>query len=76
MEDKIKVYVKINDNNEIIDICSSIFITDYSDWIYVDEGMGDKYAHAQGHYLDNSLTNEDGVYNYHYKNNKIVYVGE
>ena len=29
-----------------------------------DEGEGDRYAHAQGNYLDKPLTEEDGTHNY------------
>ena len=72
MEEKIKVYIKTNDYDEITDINSSIFIEDLSDWIEVDEGFGDKYAHAQGHYLDEPLLYSIGSYNYVYKDNVIV----
>lgn len=66
-EEPIKVYIKINANNDIIDVGSSIFITDPSGWILIDQGYGDKYAHAQSHYFDKPLQNETGSYNYKYK---------
>ena len=72
MEDLIKVYIKADDNNNIIDINSSIFITDLTDWIEVDSGAGDKYAHAQGHYFNKPLINENGVYNYKYIDGVII----
>lgn len=72
IEEKVKVYIKINRNNEIIDIGSSDFIRDYTGWIYIDEGIGDKYRHAQNHYLDNPLINDEGEYNYKYENGKII----
>lgn len=59
-----KVYVKINDNNEIIEINSNVFIKDTTGWIKIDEGFGDKYAHAQGNYFDKPIVNRDGTYNY------------
>ena len=68
----IKVYAKVNENNEIIDVGSSIFIKDLNGWIKIDEGFGDKYAHAQSQYFDKPLINENGVYNYKYINNKII----
>lgn len=71
-ESKIKVYIKINDKNEVTEINSEIFIRDLTDWIYIDEGYGDKYAHAQGHYLDEPLTNEVGEYNYCFDDGKII----
>ena len=63
-EQPIKVYVKINENKEITAIGSSIFITDLTNWIKIDEGYGDKYAHAQSQYFKKPLQNEDGTYNY------------
>lgn len=68
MEQPIKVYIKVNSNNEIIDINSEIFIKDFTDWIEIDSGNGDKYAHAQSQYFDKSLINESDKYNYKYEN--------
>ena len=72
IEQPIKIYVKVNENNEIIDVWSSIFIKDLNGWIKINEGFGDKYAHAQSQYFDKPLINENGVYNYKYINNKII----
>ena len=66
MEDKIKVYIKVNENNEIIEVNSEIFIDDLTGWIYIDEGYGDKYSHAQSQYFEKQLQNENGTYNYKY----------
>lgn len=74
VEQPIKVYVKVNDKNEIVEINSDIFIQDLTDWIEIDAGYGDKYAHAQSQYFDKPLMNEEGNYNYKYINNKIVEV--
>lgn len=66
MENKmlIKVYVKINENNEITDIISNIFLKDTSGWLFLDEGYGDKFAHAQTSYFEKPIMNEDGSFNY------------
>ena len=72
LEQPIKVYIKINSNNEIVDINSEIFIKDLTNWIYIDEGYGDKYAHAQSQYFDKPLINEDGQFNYKYENSEII----
>ena len=72
IEQPIKVYVKVNDKNEVVEVGSSIFIEDTTGWIEIDEGFGDKYAHAQSQYFDKPLINENGVYNYKYINNKIT----
>ncbi len=71
-EELIKVYIKVNDKNEVVEVGSSIFIEDTTGWIEIDEGFGDKYAHAQSQYFDKPLINENGVYNYKYINNKIT----
>ena len=66
-EEPIKVYVKVNTNNEIIEVGSSVFIQDLTGWVEIDSGFGDKYAHAQSQYFEKPLMNEDGTYNYKYK---------
>ena len=70
----IRVYIRVNENNEIIELNSEIFIRDFEGLILIDEGFGDRYAHAQGNYLPKSLTNDKGKYNLKYINGKIVEV--
>lgn len=72
----IKVYVKTNENNEITEINSSIFLTDTTDWIEIDEGYGDKYAHAQGNYLDKPIVDMQGRYNYKLIDGVVVEIAE
>jgi hypothetical protein len=50
-EKPIKVYVKRDENGEIVEVNSEIFIDDFSGWEYLDEGFGDRYAHAQSQYF-------------------------
>ena len=71
IENPITVYVKINEKNEIIDVCSSVFIADIKDYIMIDVGYGDRYAHAQSSYFDKPIYNSNG-YTYKYKNGKIM----
>lgn len=75
MEDitKTKVYIKVDENSNIIDINSSIFVKDPDGWIYVDEGYGDKYDHAQSSYLNESLINDKGQYNYKFHSSHIYH---
>lgn len=61
-----KIYIKTDDSNRVTAINSSAFLTDPTGWIEVDEGTGDKYHHAQGHYLPLGLMTEDGIYQYKY----------
>ena len=48
---KIKVYVKRDKNGNIIEVESELFIKNFEGWEYLDEGYGDKYAHAQNLYF-------------------------
>lgn len=70
-EQPIKVYVKLNENNEIIKVASSIFLNDTTGWVEIDKGFGDKYAHAQNQYFEKPLMNDDESYNYIFENNKV-----
>ena len=56
------VYVKVDDG-VIVDINSNAFISGEG-WTEIDRGEGDKYHHAQGHYLEHGLADADGLYNY------------
>lgn len=70
-ENKIKVYIKIDNNSNITAVNSGIFISDLMSWIEIDEGNGDKYAHAQGNYFKKPLINDNGCHNYKYENNSV-----
>ncbi len=58
IEKPIKVYVKRDENGNIIEVNSEIFIDNLDGWEYLDEGFGDKYAHAQSQYFDEPLLND------------------
>lgn len=67
------VYVFADDQNRIIGINSSAFISaDTAGWTKIDEGLGDKYHHAQNHYLDKSIYTADGVPRYKLADGKAV----
>ncbi|AGF54805.1 hypothetical protein HMT_41 [Clostridium phage HM T] len=72
MEENIKVYVKVDSNNVITQVDSSIFLFNVEDWVKIDEGQGDKFSHAQGNYLDKPLVDMQGKYNYKLMDGKIV----
>lgn len=59
--DMVTVYVIVDDNGRIVDINSSVFLTDTDGWTAIDEGFGDKYIHAYRHYLPGRPCAEDGV---------------
>ena len=57
------VYVKTDKDGVITAIDSSAFISG-AGWTEIDRGEGDRFHHAQGHYLECGLTDADGLYNY------------
>ena len=77
-ENLIKVYVKLDSNNCITQIDSSIFIQDTTGWTQIDEGTGDKYSHAQSMYLssEKSVIDMQGRLNYKLVDNKPVELTE
>ena len=58
----IGVYVKVNDEGFVTDVNSEIFIKDFTGWQKIDEGYGDKFAHAQSQYFERGLIDEKGDY--------------
>ena len=71
----IKVYVRLNDKGEVVAVGSDVFVEDLNGWIYIDEGYGDKYAHAQSQYFERPLKNRDGTANYRFEGNAVVSIG-
>lgn len=70
--DEYIVYIKINDDNIITNINSSAFLSDTTGWVQIDEGIGDKYHHAQNNYLELPIMDGNGIYNYKYQNNQVI----
>ena len=62
----IKVYIKTDTENRITAVNSSAFLADVTDWIFIDEGEGDRYTHAQGNYFDKPIVTEGGALRYKY----------
>lgn len=77
MENEYKVYVSLQDGY-ITSINSNIFLSEeeMSTMTEIDQGQGDKYAHAQSQYLEKGLVDEQGRYNYKCVNGKAVEVAE
>ena len=67
-----KVYIKTDSNNNVTAVNSGIFLSDLTDWIYIDKGHGDKYTHAQGNYFDEPLMTDEGIYRYKYVNGAVA----
>lgn len=73
-----RVYINKDSENNITSINSSIFLSEeeMDSMTEIDQGQGDKYAHAQGQYLEKGLVDEHGRYNYKYVEGKVVEVTE
>lgn len=77
MNNEYKVYVSLQDGY-ITSINSEIFLSqeEIQTMIEIDQGQGDKYAHAQGLYLEKGLVDEHGRYNYKFVEGKVIEVAE
>lgn len=73
-----RVYINKDSDNNITSINSEIFLSEeeVSTMTEIDRGQGDKYAHAQGLYLENGLVDKYGRYNYKYVEGKVIEVAE
>jgi hypothetical protein len=72
-----KVYASLQDGY-ITSINSDIFLSEeeIQTMTEIDQGQGDKYAHAQNQYLEKGLVDEYGRYNYKFVEGKVVEVAE
>ena len=52
MNDLYRVYVKLDSKKSIISVNSSAFLDTVEEWLQIDEGVGDRYHHAQSNYFD------------------------
>lgn len=67
-----KVFILADEESRIAAINSSAFLTYTDGWIEIDEGYGDKYHHAQGNYLPNTLRDERGICRYKLEDGAVV----
>jgi hypothetical protein len=67
-----KVYIKVGTESNIVAVDSEYFITDFSNWILIDEGNGDKYSHAQGNYFNKPIVTDKGIYRYRLVDDVVV----
>lgn len=74
----IRVYINKDSENNITSINSEIFLSEeeMSTMTEIDKGQGDKYAHAQGLYLEKGLVDKQGRYNYKFVEGKVVEIAE
>ena len=74
----VRVYINKDSENNITSINSEIFLSEeeIQAMTEIDRGQGDKYAHAQGLYLEKGLVDKYGRYNYKYVEGKVVEIAE
>lgn len=69
-ESKSKVYILTDSQGRVLR-CEGGYtmsnIDDLSQWIYLDEGDGDRYNLCQSHYFEGGLYTEDGICRYVYE---------
>lgn len=66
------VYVKPDDQNRIVAVNSSAFLTDLTGWVEIDSGYGDRHHHAQGNYFDKPIMDMRGIWRYKLVDGKPV----
>lgn len=64
MTEPYRVFVLTDERSRIIDINSDAFLADTAGWAQIDEGVGDKFHHAQGNYLPGPLRDYRGIPRY------------
>lgn len=72
MTDSYRVFALADERDRILDINSDAFLADPSGWVQIDEGVGDKYHHAQGNYLPGPKYDERGIPRYKLVDGKAV----
>lgn len=75
MDNKSKVYILLDGESRIIR-CEGGYgmanIKDISEWIFIDEGEGDRYNHCQTAYFAGGLRTIDGICRWRYVEGKCV----
>lgn len=64
MVDLYRVFALTDERNRILDINSDAFLADPFGWTQIDEGVGDRYHHAQNNYLPSPKYDERGIPRY------------
>lgn len=68
-----KVYIQTDSKNRITR-CEGGYtignIQNIEEWVYIDEGDGDRYNLCQSHYFEGGLYTEDGIHRWAYENGK------
>lgn len=76
---KSQVYIRTDEQGYIVRCeggYSMANITNFEDWILIDEGTGDKYNLCQSHYFEGGLYTLDGIPLYKWDGEQVVARGE
>ncbi len=68
----IEVFFKVRADGCILDVNSSIFLRDTTEWVKADEGYGDRYALAQGNYLPGPTRSDEGIPRYRWDGEAVM----
>lgn len=69
-----RVYILLDSGNRITRIEGGYTVNnikDFSDWLLIDEGVGDRYNLCQSNYLPEPLTDDRGIYRYCYTDGQV-----
>lgn len=61
-----KVFIKKDAQGRIVNIDSDAFMEGTTGWVYIDEGTGDRYHHAQNNYFPKPKYDKRGIPRYAY----------
>lgn len=64
MTESYRVFALTDERDRILDINSDAFLADTAGWTQIDEGVGDRFHHAQGNYLPGPKYDERGIPRY------------
>lgn len=70
--EKYIVYVRVDENGNIVEINSDAFLDNTEGYIELDSGYGDKYHHAQNNYFSKPLYDERWCANYKMENGEVL----
>lgn len=76
VEPEYKVYIQVDENGIVKRIDADWNISDVENWVYLDSGSTDRFHHAQSCYLEKGLFDEQGRWNYAYRNEALVELTE
>lgn len=67
-----KVYALLDECGCILSLNCSEWMQSTDGWVLIDEGIGDKYHHAQGNYLPGPATDMDGIPRYRWDGTQVI----